>query len=108
MGVRRAVEMVLDAPNKHENPICTFGPLIHNPQVLNLLEEKGISILDEVPDHGSGTVLIRAHGVPLDTKENLKKAGFKVMYKPSSGNMHDKDAQRSLLETKNTLKSSVF
>jgi len=79
MGVRRAVEMVLDAPNKHENPICTFGPLIHNPQVLNLLEEKGISILDEVPDHGSGTVLIRAHGVPLDTKENLKKAGFKVI-----------------------------
>jgi 4-hydroxy-3-methylbut-2-enyl diphosphate reductase len=32
MGVRRAVEMVLDAPNKHENPICTFGPLIHNPR----------------------------------------------------------------------------
>ena len=48
MGVRRAVEMVLDAPNKHENPICTFGPLIHNPQVLNLLGEKGISIFNEV------------------------------------------------------------
>ena len=79
MGVRRAVEMVLDTPNKHESPICTFGPLIHNPQVLNLLEEKGISILDEVPDHGSGTVLIRAHGVPPDTKENLKKAGFKII-----------------------------
>ena len=72
MGVRRAVEMVLDTPNKHENPICTFGPLTHNPQVLTLLEEKGISILDEVPAHGSGTVLIRAHGVPPDTKENLK------------------------------------
>jgi 4-hydroxy-3-methylbut-2-enyl diphosphate reductase len=79
MGVRRAVEMVLDSPNKHENPICTFGPLIHNPQVLNLLKEKGISILDQVPDHGSGTVLIRAHGVPIDTKKNLKKAGFKII-----------------------------
>ena len=79
MGVRRAVEIVLDAPSKHENPICTYGPLIHNPQVLNLLEEKGISILNNIPDHGSGTVLIRAHGVPPRTKGNLKKAGFKII-----------------------------
>ena len=79
MGVRRAVEMVLDAPNKHAGPICTYGPLIHNPQVLNLLEEKGISILPEIPDHGSGTVLIRAHGVPPKTKEDLKAAGFKII-----------------------------
>ncbi|PIS41189.1 MAG: 4-hydroxy-3-methylbut-2-enyl diphosphate reductase, partial [Candidatus Kerfeldbacteria bacterium CG08_land_8_20_14_0_20_42_7] len=42
MGVRRAVEMALEAPRQHENPIFTFGPLIHNPQVLNLLQEKGI------------------------------------------------------------------
>ncbi len=79
MGVRRAVEMVLDAPNKHKNPIYTFGPLIHNPQVLNLLEEKGITVIKEVPEHGSGTVLIRAHGVPPQTKEDLKKAGFKII-----------------------------
>jgi (E)-4-hydroxy-3-methyl-but-2-enyl pyrophosphate reductase len=79
MGVRRAVEMVLDAPNKYENPIYTYGPLIHNPQVLNLLEEKGISVLNNIPDYGSGTVLIRAHGVPPETKKNLKKAGFKII-----------------------------
>lgn len=79
MGVRRAVELALDAPNKLENPICTFGPLIHNPQVLKLLEEKGVSILNHIPDHGSGTVLIRAHGVPPVTKKNLKKAGFQVI-----------------------------
>lgn len=79
MGVRRAVEMVLDAPNKHENPICTFGPLIHNPQVLDLLREKDISILEHVPECGTGTVLIRAHGVPPQTKQNLKKAGYKII-----------------------------
>ena len=39
MGVRRAVEMVLDAPEEHLNPISTYGPLIHNPQVLEILEE---------------------------------------------------------------------
>jgi (E)-4-hydroxy-3-methyl-but-2-enyl pyrophosphate reductase len=79
MGVRRAVEMVLDAPSKHENPICTFGPLIHNPQVLNLLREKEISTLEHIPEFGTGTVLIRAHGVPPQTKQNLKNVGFKII-----------------------------
>lgn len=79
MGVRRAVEMVLDAPGKHKKPICTFGPLIHNPHVLTLLEEKGIFAIDDIPDQGSGTVLIRAHGVPPQTKDKLIKAGFDVV-----------------------------
>ena len=79
MGVRRAVEMALDAPNKHENPIYTYGPLIHNPHILNLLKEKGISAIDDIPNHGSGTVLIRAHGVPPQSKKKLKKAGFTII-----------------------------
>ena len=79
MGVRRAVEMVMDSPREKQQPIYTFGPLIHNPQVLNLLEEKGIRALTDIPPHGSGTVLIRAHGVPPDTKSRLKKAGFEVI-----------------------------
>lgn len=87
MGVRRAVEMVLDAPGKHENPIYTYGPLIHNPQVLNLLNEKGIYDINDTPDKlipsankdRRGTVLIRAHGVPPQVKENLKEAGFTII-----------------------------
>ena len=75
MGVRRAVEMVLEAPNKHESPIYTYGPLIHNPQVLTLLEEKGISILHKIPESGYGTVLIRAHGVPPQVKERDQVVG---------------------------------
>lgn len=79
MGVRRAVDLVLDAANKYPSPIYTFGPLIHNPQVLSVLEEKGITVLHEIPDRGVGTVLIRAHGIPPDTKERLKKSGFSVI-----------------------------
>lgn len=79
MGVRRAVEMVLDAPGKHEGPIYTYGPLIHNPQVLDLLAEKGITVQDTIPEKGEGTILIRAHGVPPEKKERLTKAGFTVI-----------------------------
>ncbi len=79
MGVRRAVEMVLDAPGRHPGPICTYGPLIHNPQVLDLLASKDIATIKELPVCGSGTVLIRAHGVPPETKKRLKAAGYKVI-----------------------------
>ncbi len=79
MGVRRAVEMVLDAPGKQQRPIYTYGPLIHNPQVLELLADKGISALGGIPPSGVGTVLIRAHGIPPLTREKLEQAGFAVI-----------------------------
>lgn len=79
MGVSRAVEMVLDASRTHSGPICTYGPLIHNPQVLNMLEEKGIPAISKIPETGRGTVLIRAHGVPPTIKTQLKAAGFEII-----------------------------
>lgn len=79
MGVRRAVEMVMAAPQEYATPICTYGPLIHNPQVLELLEERGISVLKTIPEKGTGTVLLRAHGVPPTVKDDLAAAGYTVI-----------------------------
>ena len=79
MGVRRAVELALDAPGQHGEPIYTYGPLIHNPQVLSLFAEKGITVLEAIPEQGTGTVLLRAHGVPPEDKQRLKTAGFQVV-----------------------------
>lgn len=79
MGVRRAVDMVLDASNISDEPIHTYGPLIHNPQVLKMLEEKGIYKITAIPEKGSGIVLIRAHGVPPEDEKALEAAGFTVI-----------------------------
>ncbi len=79
MGVRRAVEIALDASNRSTDPIYTYGPLIHNPQVLELLENKVISVIHTIPEKGSGTVLIRAHGIPPRDRELLERAGFNVI-----------------------------
>ncbi len=79
MGVRRAVEMVLDAPARYEAPIQTFGPLIHNPQVLDLLTEKGIRCFEHIPARGTGTILVRAHGIPPRTRAGLIAAGFNLI-----------------------------
>jgi len=79
MGVRRAVEIVLDVANSQEGPIYTFGPLIHNPQVLDILAEKGVSILDDLSVKGPGSVVIRAHGVPPQIKQALSDSGLTVI-----------------------------
>ncbi|MCF6249135.1 MAG: 4-hydroxy-3-methylbut-2-enyl diphosphate reductase [Desulfobacula sp.] len=79
MGVRRAVDMVLDASNLSDDPIYTYGPLIHNPQVLEMLEKKQVFKLDKIPAKGEGIVLIRAHGVPPEDELALKNAGFTVI-----------------------------
>ena len=68
MGVRRAVELALDAANKRQGPIYTYGPLIHNPQVLDLLREKGISALDEIPAHARALSL----SVPMAFHRNQR------------------------------------
>jgi 4-hydroxy-3-methylbut-2-enyl diphosphate reductase len=79
MGVRRAVELALEAPGKQADPIYTYGPLIHNPQVLALFAGKGISVLEAIPEQGRGTVIVRAHGVPPKDKQRLEDAGFRVV-----------------------------
>ncbi len=80
MGVRRAVDMILDASNNtNKEPLYTYGPLIHNPQVLEMLEEKNISKLDKIPEKGTGTVLIRAHGIPPEDEKAIEDAGFTII-----------------------------
>ena len=75
MGVRRAVETTLEVIQKDDSGVATYGPLIHNPQVLDLLKERGVRILKEIPDQESGTVIIRAHGIPPIEKIQLQNAG---------------------------------
>jgi len=78
MGVRRAVETTLEVIRKEDTGVSTFGPLIHKPQVLKLWEERGVRVLREIPEKESGTVIIRAHGVPPVDKEKLRLAGARI------------------------------
>ena len=78
MGVRRAVETTLDLVHKEAGSITTLGPLIHNPQVLDLLFDQGVTIRNDIPEKISGTVIIRAHGVSPSMKERLKESGARV------------------------------
>jgi len=81
MGVRRAVKIACNqlACGQAEHPVgkvYTLGPLIHNPQALEDLKQRGIEILDEakLPEKLSGAVvIIRAHGISPKTEAELRK-----------------------------------
>jgi len=81
MGVRRAVESAMGLAQSGKTPLFTLGPLIHNPQVLELLERQGVRMLDpeEGRERAHGTVVIRAHGVPPRVKEQLAESGAEVV-----------------------------
>jgi (E)-4-hydroxy-3-methyl-but-2-enyl pyrophosphate reductase len=78
MGVRRAMEIVLAEINKGTKPLYTYGPLIHNRQVLALLETKGVKVIDHIEGLHDGTIVIRAHGIPPSERRRIKSSGLRI------------------------------
>ena len=65
-GVTRAVNMVYEAIEKENVPIYTYGPIIHNDEVVKDMEKNGVTVindLDELPSHEKGVMIIRSHGI---------------------------------------------
>ncbi|KAF0156948.1 MAG: 4-hydroxy-3-methylbut-2-enyl diphosphate reductase [Syntrophaceae bacterium] len=83
MGVRRAVDAALDVV-QHEmgRRIYTYGPLIHNPQTIELLKNRGITAInhiEDIPDKNQAVLIIRAHGIAPDEREKIKESGVKII-----------------------------
>jgi len=80
MGVRRAMDIVLDlAQHKGDKKIYTYGPLIHNPQTVELLEKRGVIPVDNIDDIHEGTIVIRAHGISPEERHKLRDKGIKII-----------------------------
>ena len=81
-GVKRAVETVYQEIEQAKTPIYTFGPIIHNEEVVADLEQKGVIVINSVEDlkdRPKGTVIIRAHGVEQRVNEEIRGLGFEVV-----------------------------
>jgi len=84
MGVKRAVDMVLDmVRQKGHGTIYTYGPLIHNPQTVELLRQRGIipiRRLHEIEGVPAGAfMVIRAHGISPGERKKIKEKGFRII-----------------------------
>jgi 4-hydroxy-3-methylbut-2-enyl diphosphate reductase len=73
------MEMVLAETNKRKGPLYTFGPLIHNTQVIDLLESKGVKAIDNLAGLQTGEIVIRAHGIPPQMRQNIRKTGLNII-----------------------------
>ena len=80
-GVKRAVDRVYEqlAENKK---IYTYGPIVHNDDVVADLEEKGVKVLntkEELTELTEGSVVIRAHGVPKEIYEIMEQKNIECI-----------------------------
>ena len=85
MGVRKAVDAVLKALADYPNTtVYTYGPLIHNPVTMRMLEEKGVRVVD--PDkelkpqiEPESPIIIRAHGISPQKRQELAGCGALIL-----------------------------
>ncbi len=79
-GVEKAMEAVYrQIEEKKDEPIYTFGPLIHNEEVVKELAAKGVKVIegiDELKQVKAGTVIIRSHGVSKEIYGIIEQNGI--------------------------------
>jgi len=78
-GVKRAIKMVLKAAEETGGKVFTIGPIIHNPQMVELLKEKGVIPVDDVYQVREGTVVFRTHGIKKEEEEYIRSTGLKAI-----------------------------
>ena len=86
-GVKRAVNMVYEeiekAKESGENyPIYTYGPIIHNDEVVKDFASKGVVLvkdLSELENLEKGKIIVRTHGISRAEYEQMEQYGFTVV-----------------------------
>ena len=80
-GVHRAVDTVYERTDK-EN-VYTYGPIIHNEEVVKDLESKGVRAISDVDEiegmNDNATVIIRSHGVSKNVYDSIKAKKYEIV-----------------------------
>ena len=80
-GVERAVDTVYDEIDSSK-PVYTYGPIIHNEEVIKDLNNKGVKVIngiEELRNITEGTVIIRSHGVPKEIYDIMEEQGVRLV-----------------------------
>lgn len=77
-GVKRAIKLAFDAAEA-DKEVWTLGPLIHNLQVVQSLEAKGVKAVDSVDKIARGTIIFRSHGVQPEDFIKAKERHLKIV-----------------------------
>ena len=77
-GVRRAVDMMEEATEETSHMV-SLGSVVHNPQVVAQLKERGLDVIASLEDVSSQPVAITAHGVSQAVVQELEDKGVSVL-----------------------------
>ena len=78
-GVKRAMDIALEAAKKFPKNLYTLGPLIHNPQAVEYLGELGVKVRERIEQIPEGTVIFRSHGVSLKDLKRAREKGLRII-----------------------------
>lgn len=79
MGVKRAMKLAIETAQKTDSKVYTCGPLIHNPQAIEYLREQGVETSLDWQKIQNGTLIIRAHGMPLTNIKEIEAKGLNIV-----------------------------
>src|ERR671912_1574875 len=76
-GVRDAIALALE--HADAGPLTILGDLVHNPNVLSALEEKGIAVAQDVAEVKTATLMVTAHGTSERSLARTRALGLNVV-----------------------------
>jgi len=78
-GVKRALDIAFTMAERKQRGVYTFGPLIHNPQVIEKLRQEGIESIQDLQHEGIRALIIRTHGIPEDLMKEASLKGYEII-----------------------------
>jgi 4-hydroxy-3-methylbut-2-enyl diphosphate reductase len=78
-GVKRALRLAFEAARGGDGPVVTLGPIIHNPQVVERLEDEGLRVIRSLDEIDGGTLVVRSHGLPAPLLEEARRKGLRMV-----------------------------
>jgi len=79
-GVKRAIDIAFKIAREKRKGVYSLGPIIHNPQVVEKLKEKGIVPIDTIRGKKDiKALIIRTHGIPLKLSEQISSRGYEII-----------------------------
>jgi 4-hydroxy-3-methylbut-2-enyl diphosphate reductase len=79
-GVKRAIDIAFQVAMEKRKGVYTLGPIIHNPQVVENLKNKGIIPIEDIKTKkGIKALIIRTHGITLQLLKDISSIGCEII-----------------------------
>lgn len=79
MGVRKAILKIVEELNSSDEKIYMYGPLIHNPQTIEVLKNRGLITIDSLDQLNDKQIAIRTHGIPVAENTIIRKNALRTI-----------------------------